>query len=75
MLAVLLLTYIITFYLYYRRNIESAHGRRVERLRKEYNYEDRELIEKFLEAKRISNFPSEGLARKLEEKQQLCGKL
>ena len=45
----------------------------MERLRKEYSHEDRELIEKFLEMKRMK---SEGLAQELEEKPQLVhGKL
>jgi predicted transcriptional regulator len=59
----------------YRSNIESAHGREVERLRKEYSQEDKELIEKCLEAKRIFNMKLESLAQELDEKRQLTGKL
>ena len=67
------LTCITSFYLLYRRNIEGVHGHEVERLRKEYSHEDRELIEKFLETKKMK---SEGLAQELEEKPQLVhGKL
>jgi hypothetical protein len=69
------LTCITSFYLIYRRNIESAHGREVERLRKEYSREDKELIEKCLEAKRIHNLPSESFAQELDKKHQLRGKL
>jgi hypothetical protein len=66
---------ITSFYVLYRRNIETAHGREVERLRKEYSQEDKELIEKFLEAKRNINLKSESLAKEIEEKDQLPGKL
>ena len=45
--------------IFYRRNIESAHGHEVERLRKEYTQEDKELIKK---AKRIFNMRSGSLA-------------
>ena len=66
----LLLTFITLFYLLYRRNIESAHGREVERLRKEYSLEDKELIKKVLEAKRIFNIMrSKSLAQELKEGQ------
>jgi ribosomal 50S subunit-recycling heat shock protein len=47
----------------------------VEQLRKEYSWEDKELIDKFLEAKRIFNLKSESLAQELEEKGQLPGKI
>jgi hypothetical protein len=40
----------------------------VERLRKEYSQEDKELIEKCLEAKRIFNLKSESLAQELPGK-------
>ena len=43
---------LIFIILFYRINIESAHGREVEQLRNEYSLEDKELIEKFLEAKK-----------------------
>jgi predicted transcriptional regulator len=43
----------------------------VERLRKEYSREDKELIEKCLEAKRIFNLKLESLVQELEEKGQL----
>ena len=66
----LLLTFITLFYLLYRRNIESANGREVERLRKEYSLEDKELIKKVLEAKRIFNIMrSKSLAQELKEGQ------
>jgi hypothetical protein len=61
---------ITPFYLLYRRNIESAHGREVERLRKEYSQEDKELIEKCVEAKKFCNLKSENLAQELKEKRQ-----
>ena len=57
---------------HHRRNIESAHGREVERLRKEYSLEEKELIEEFLEARRTS---SESLVQQPEERNQLPGKL
>ena len=67
---------ITSFYLPYRRNIESAHGREVERLRKEYSQEDKEMIEKCLEVKRVFKWkPAESLAQEPEEKPQLLGKL
>ena len=44
----------------------------MERLRKEYSQEDKELIEKYLEAKRVFNL---NLAQEPEEKGQLPGKL
>jgi hypothetical protein len=69
------ITHITLPILFYRRNIESAHGREVERLRKEYSQEDKELIEKCLEEKRIHNLKSESLTRGLEGKRQLPGKL
>jgi predicted transcriptional regulator len=69
------ITSIISFYLFYRRNIESAHGHEVERLRKEYSQEDKDLIEEYLEAKKVFNLKSEGLAQKLEEKKQQPGML
>jgi hypothetical protein len=65
----------MSFHLLYRSNIESAHGREVERLRKEYSQEDKELIERCLEAKRIFKLKSESLAQELEEKHQLPGKI
>jgi hypothetical protein len=46
----------------------------VERLRKEYSQEDKELLKKFLEARRIFNLRSESLAQELKEGQPL-GKL
>ena len=64
--------FITSFCLLYRRNIENAHGREVERLRKEYSLEDKELIEKFLGAKKNL---SESLVQQPEEKNQLPGKL
>ena len=71
------LTCITSFHLLYRRDIESAHCHEVEQLRKEYSHEDRELIKKFLEARRASEstLPSEDLVQELEEKPQLHGKL
>jgi hypothetical protein len=62
---------IASFYLFYRRNIENAYGREVEQLRKEYSQEDKELIEKCLEAKRIFNLKLESLVQELEEKGRL----
>ena len=50
----------------FRRNIESAHGREVEQLRKEYSQEDKELIDMFVEARRTFKLNSESLATKLE---------
>jgi hypothetical protein len=47
----------------------------VERLRKEYSEEDKELIKKCLEAKRIFNLKSESLVQESEGKKQLPGKL
>ena len=44
----------------------------MERLRKEYSLEDKELIEEFLEARRTL---SESLVQQLEEINQLPGKL
>ena len=70
--AMVSLTCTISFYVLHRRNIESAHGHEVELLRKKYSLEDKELVEKFLEAKTIS---SESLAQELEEKGQLPDKL
>ena len=70
--CVLSLTCITSFYLLYRRNIESAHGREVEQLRKEYSLEDKELIE---EAKRIFNLKLKSPIQKVEEQGQLPGKI
>ena len=72
LLYVLSLTCITSFYLLYRRNIESAHGREVEQLRKEYSLEDKELID---EPKRIFNLKSESPAQEVEEKGQLPDKI
>ena len=47
----------------------------MERLREGYSQEDKELIEKCLEAKRVSNLKSENLAQEPEEKDQLPSKL
>ena len=48
----------------------------MERLRKEYSQEDKELIEKCLEEKRVFNLKSaESLSREPEEIGQLPGKL
>jgi hypothetical protein len=47
----------------------------VERLRKAYSLEDKELVEKFLEAKRIFNLKSDRLAQEPEETGQLPGKI
>ena len=60
---------------YFRANIESTHGREVEQIRREYSQEDKELIEKYLEAKRTANLKSEGPAKELEETEVLPGKL
>jgi hypothetical protein len=65
----------ITFYQFYRRNIESAHGLEVERQKKKYSQEDKELIENFLEAKRIFNLKSESLVQEPKETGRLPGKL
>ena len=61
---------ITSFYLIYRRNIESTHGREVEQLRKEYNQEDKELIEKCVKAKKFCNLKSENLTQEIKEKRQ-----
>jgi ribosomal 50S subunit-recycling heat shock protein len=47
----------------------------VERLRKEYSLENKQLIDKFLEARRIFNLKLKSLAQELEEKGQLPGKI
>ena len=65
------LTYITSFYIHYRRNIESTDGHEVAQLRKEDSQEDKG---KLLEAKNI-NLKSEASAQELETKGQLSGKL
>jgi hypothetical protein len=74
-IGIIINLYHIILYLFYRRNIESAHGREVERLRKEYSQEDKELIEDYLEAKKVYNLKSEGLAQELQGKKKLPGML
>ena len=44
-------------------------------MRREYSQEDKELIEKYLEAKRTANLKSEGPAKELEETEALLGEL
>ena len=44
---------------FYRANIESSYGSQVDQLRKEYTQEERELIEKYLEAKRSCSLTHE----------------
>ena len=63
---------IISSNLLYRSKIESAHGREIEQLRKEYSQEDKELIEKYLEGKRVFNLK---FAEHLSEIDQLPRKL
>ena len=58
----------------YRRNIESAHGREVER--QDYSQEDKEMTEKCLEAKGVFSWKSaDSLAQEPEEKPQLPSNL
>jgi hypothetical protein len=47
----------------------------VERLRIAYSLEDKELIEKFLEAKKVFNLKSGNVVRDPKETRQLPGKL
>ena len=58
---------------HFRTNIECTHGREVEQLRKRYTFEEKQLIEKFLEAKESFNQKSETLLQEPEE--GLPGKL
>ena len=64
-----------TIITYFRANIESTYSHEVEQIRREYSQEDKELIEKYLEAKRTANLKSEGPAKELEETEVLPGKL
>ena len=59
---------------HFRTNIECAHSREVEQLRKRYTFEEKQLIEKFLEAKESFNQKSETLLQEPEE-EDLPGKL
>ena len=47
----------------------------MEQIRREYSQEDKELIEKYLEAKRTANLKSEGPAKELEETEALPSEL
>ena len=59
---------------HFRTNIECTHSREVEQLRKRYTLEEKQLIEKFLEAKESFNQKSETLLQEPEE-EGLPGKL
>jgi hypothetical protein len=58
---------------HFRTNIENTHSHEVERLRKQYSFEEKQLIQKFLEAKESFNQKSETLVQE-SEKRGLLGK-
>ena len=51
-MLVKLYTVMYTILLLYRANIESSYGSQVDQLRKEYTQEEKELIKKYLAAKK-----------------------
>ena len=54
-----LYTVMYTILLLYRANIEGSYGLQVDQLRKEYTQEEKELIEKYLEAKKSCSLTPE----------------
>ena len=59
---------------HFRTNIECTHSHEVEQLRKQYTFEEKQIIKEFLEAKESFNQKSKTLLQELEEK-SLPGKL